>query len=179
MAEVLFITPAEVTGTTILGGNVDPDKYLFNIANVQISVIEPLLGTELYDKIVADFTADTLAGDYLTMFEDYIKPITKHEALAEYIEISPFLLENGGAFKHSADNREQLTRSEIEILAEKYHGLAQMYTKRFEKWICKNTITEYKRYQDEVNAQKIQLTGGLYFKDLHPTINNDNWLLDE
>ena len=58
MAEFLFIQPTEITSTTIMGGNVDIDKYLFCIADTQISVIEPLLGTELYDKILADAEAD-------------------------------------------------------------------------------------------------------------------------
>jgi hypothetical protein len=39
-----------------------------------------------------------------------------------------------------------------------------MYVQRFNKWICKNVITEYKTYQDEVNAnQNISLTAGWYF----------------
>lgn len=178
MAEFLFQTPKEVAGTTILGGNVDPDRYLFNIADVQISIIEPLLGTELYDKIKSEAEADTLTGDYLTLYDEYVKPITKHEALAEYIEIAPFLLESGGIFKHNADNREQLTRSEIEVLAGKYHSMAQNYITRFKKWICKNKITEYKRYQDEVNAQNVQTTLGLYFGGSHIE-QTDNWTIDE
>lgn len=178
MAEYIFLTPAEITGTTILGGNVDPDRYLFNLADVQMSVIEPLLGTELYDKIKSEAEAGTLAGDYLTLYDEYVKPITKHEALAEYIEISPFLLENGGAFKHTADNREAMTRGEIEILSGKYHSMAQTYIKRFEKWICKNKLTEYKRYQDDVNAQKVQTTLGLFFGSEFTT-QSDKWWLDE
>ena len=67
MAELLFISPQEMTNTTILGGNVDFDKYRLNILNVQKTVIEPLLGTELYDKIVADVTAATITGDYETI----------------------------------------------------------------------------------------------------------------
>ena len=66
MAETLFISPEEITTTSIMGGNVDPDKYKFCIANVQISVIEPLLGTELYDKIKSDYEASSLTGDYST-----------------------------------------------------------------------------------------------------------------
>jgi len=142
--ETLFITPEEIAGTTIMGGNVDPDRYITNVAYVQVSVIEPLLGTELYDKIIYDFEHNELCNDYLTLFDDFIKPITKNEAVAEYIEVSPFLVENGGTFKHTADNRESLTRQEIEILAGKYHSMAQMYVQRFNKWICKHSIPEYK-----------------------------------
>jgi len=165
MADTLFITPAEITATTILGGNVDPDRYVINIAFAQLSVIEPLLGTELYDKIVTDFEGSNLTGLYLTMFNEYIKPITKHESLAEYIEVSNFLVENGGTFKHTADNRETTDKDDTQFLAGKYHALAQMYIKRFDKWICKNmgSIPEYKRYQDEVNARKVKVTSGWYF----------------
>lgn len=165
MAETLFITPAEIAATTILGGNVDPDRYVVNIAMAQLSVIEPLLGTELYDKIVAGVIADDLAGKYLTLYTEYVKPITKHEGLAEYLEVGNFLVENGGIFKHTADNRETTDKDDTQFLAGKYHSLAQMYVQRFDKWMCKNSadIPEYKRYQDDVNAQNIKVTSGWYF----------------
>ena len=162
MAELLFITPDELSKTTIMGGNVDIDKYTFSILNVQISVIERLLGTLLYDKIISDIESDTLTGLYLTLFNEFVKPITKFESCAEYIEVASLMLNNGGLYKHTADNAEAATKDETHALSQKYHGLSQMYVLRFEKWICKNHITEYKRYQDEVNAGKIKNTSGWY-----------------
>ena len=90
MAEILFIKPEEITKTSILGGNVDIDKYLFCINSAQITVLEPLLGSELYNKIVNDIENNNLTGVYLTLFDSYIKPITKNESLAQYIEISSY-----------------------------------------------------------------------------------------
>ena len=170
MAEILFITPAEMTATTILGGNVDLDKYTTNIAFVQITVIEPLLGTELYDAMITKFTAagydgTAMSEPYKTLMVEYVKPITKHEGLAEYIEISNLLVENGGTFKHSAESRQIVEKDELQFLAGKYHNMAQMYVKRFQKWICKNMddVAEYSRNQDDVNAQNVKLSAGLYF----------------
>ncbi len=91
MAEFLFITPEELIQGTIIGGNVDVDKYITSVANAQIQVIEPLLGTELYDKIKLDAQNDTLTGLYETLYNDFVKPITKAEATAEYIEISSYI----------------------------------------------------------------------------------------
>jgi len=162
MAELLFITPDELAKTTILGGNVDRDKYTFSILNVQVTVIERLLGTELYDKIVSDVENATLTGLYETLYNDYVKPITKYESCAEYIEVASFMLNNGGLFKHTADNSETVSKDDTYNLSQKYHGLAQMYVERFNKWICNNNIPEYKTYQDEVNAGKIQNTSGWY-----------------
>lgn len=162
---LLFITPQEITNTTVLGGNVDVNKYEFFIESVQFSVIEPLLGTELYDKIVTDVTNSTISDDYLTLYKEFVKPITKNEALAEYIEVAGLSVNNGGVFKHAPESAEIATNKEVEALAGKYHHLAQMYVQRFEKWICNNTITEYKRHQDEVNAQNVQTRGGWFLDD--------------
>jgi len=154
MAEFLFITPQELKSTTILGGNVDQDKFLFSIANVQIVTIQRLLGTELYDVILEGAENDSLTGDYLTIYDKFVKPITKNQALAEYIKISSYMIANGGAFKHSPENSELMTTEEINTLADTYSGMADTYIGRFEKWLCHNTVPEYKMYQDEVNASK-------------------------
>ena len=163
MADFLFITPEEITSTTLMNGNVDIDKYVFCIEDTQISVIEPLLGTELYDKIVTDATADTLAGLYLILYTEFVKPITKNESLARYLEIASYSLNNGGLYKHTSANAEVVDKDEAQFLASKYSSMAQMYVQRFDKWICKNTVAEYKRSQDEVNAQKLKLSPGWYF----------------
>lgn len=174
MAIRLFITPQEIQQTTIMGGNVDIDNFQFCIDSVQITVIEPLLGTELYDKIVSDFTADTLTGNYLTLFNEYVKPITKYESTAQYINIAQYKLTNGGIFKHSPENSEVVPKDEVQSIASVYHNNAQVYVQRFNKWICKNAIPEYKLYQDEVNATKsTQLVGGLWFGSRENSVSDD------
>lgn len=154
MAELLFITPNEMTSGTILSGNTDTDKYLFSIVNVQLTTIEPLLGTELYNKIISDIEGIGLSGLYLDLYNDFIKPITKNEALAQYIEIASYMVDNGGIYKRSGENIEVVDKQEVQFLAGKYKSLAQMYVGRFNKWICKNPLIEYKTSQDEVNALK-------------------------
>ena len=157
MADLLFITPQEMTDTTIIGGNVDVDKYTMCILSTQLRVIEPLLGTLLYDKIIADIEASTLAGLYLTLFNDFIKPITKYEACANYIAISPYSLTNGGLFKNNPENAVAVGVKEVDNLSEKYSSMAQMFIDRFNKWISKNELSEYKLTQDEVDAQDIHI----------------------
>ena len=162
MAIKLFITPAQIAQTTIMGGNVDIDKFNFCIDNVQVTVIEPMLGTLLYDKMLSDFP--TYTGLYSTLYTDFIQPIVKYQATGEYLEVASYTLGNGGLFKHAPENQEVVDKDEAQFLAQKYSAMAQMYVERFNKWICNNTITEYKCWQDEVNASKsIKLTGGWYF----------------
>ena len=161
MAELLLIKPEEIAETTIMGGDVDIDKYTYTIFNTQIKTLEPLLGTELYDKIKTDFEADTLSGLYLTLYTDYIKPVLKYKSVSEYIEIANYMLTNSGVIKPTADNNEVPTIGEVETLSNKYDSIAQMYIERFDKWIGLNPLTEYKSSQDEVNAENdLKITGG-------------------
>lgn len=164
MAELLFITPQEITETTIVGGNVDFDKYTPCILETQLKTIEELLGSELYNKIVYDIENNTLTGNYLILFNEYIKPITKNESVATYILISPYSLGNGGLFKRTFNGVETIDYKEVERLSQRYSSIAQMYVNRFHKWIVLNPLTEYKTKQDEVNASKnTNLNNGWYF----------------
>lgn len=160
----LFVAPSEIAETTIIGGNVDLDKYVYTIELVQISVIEPLLGTELYDKIASEAEAVSLAGDYLFLYENFVQKIVKYQAVAEVLDTLSYVVDNGGIFKNQPENTETVSKDEVQFLSQKYSGIAQMYVHRFNKWICKNQITEYKTVQDEVNAERyMKLTGGWYF----------------
>jgi len=70
-----LITSEEIRLNTPMGGNVDSDKFINFITDVQVMILEPVLGTKLYDKIITDFNANSLADVYLQMFDDYIKPV--------------------------------------------------------------------------------------------------------
>lgn len=153
MAEILLINPNEITETTILGGNVDFDKYRFCIFDTQIKTIEPLLGSELYEYIKTN--KDTLSGLYLELYNGYVKPILKFSSLATYIDIAPYMVDNGGVFKHQAESKEIVSTQEVNGLSQKYNGLADMYIIRFNKWICDNHIDEYHYSTDQnVNPNK-------------------------
>lgn len=166
MAELLLIKPSELAQTTIIGGNVDVDKYSFSVLNVQKTVIESLLGTELYEKIKTDFEADSLTGDYLELYNNYVKPILKFQTTAEYIEVCSYSVDNGGIFTHQTDNKSVPERREVEQLAGKYRGLAETYIDRFHDWICGKNIKEYKQTQEGVDAEKnSSVIGGFYFGD--------------
>jgi len=161
----LFQTPQEIASTTIMGGNVDGDRYRFIISEVQDSVIRPLLGTELNDLIYDGATAGNLTGLYLELYTDYVKPITKNEAVAQYIEVANLRVANGGIFTHNTEAGTSALPRQIEVLANRYHSLTDSYIERFNKWIGLNNILEYKTSQNGVNAQDVSRSIGWYLED--------------
>ena len=89
-----LITSEEIRLNTPMGGNVDSDKFIHFINDVQVMVLENILGTKLYDKILNDFENETLTGLYEQMVNDYIKPVLWHSVFAEYIKIGSIIVCN-------------------------------------------------------------------------------------
>ena len=80
---------------------------------MQITILEPLIGTNLYDKILIDFNADTLIGLYSTLYTDYIKPLLVHCVFADFVTTGAYRVENAGIFKHTPNNAENISKTEI------------------------------------------------------------------
>ena len=73
MAEALLISRADIVKHTAMNGNIDTDKYLQFIAIAQSIHIEAYTGTNLLNKLKADIVATTLAGNYITLVNTYLK----------------------------------------------------------------------------------------------------------
>ena len=128
------------------------------------TTILPLLGQELYSKVLSEAEAGTLSGDYLTMYNDYIKPITKYQTVASFVMISNFTVGNAGSVSMLSDSTQLMSGEELNRLSGTYAGMADTYVLRFEDWIERNPLDEYKTYQDGVDASKsISNRGGWYF----------------
>lgn len=143
-----LITTQEVKENTVLGGNVDGDKLRPIIYDTQIMVLENILGTKLYDKIVTDFNADTLAGDYLELFNNYIKPILWHSVHADYLRTGNVLAQNAGIFEHQPEDGNVADLERIKYSSKQAQSKADVYIDRCERWLCDKNLTEYIGSQD-------------------------------
>jgi len=173
-----LITTQEIRLNTSLGGNVDSDKLLPFITDVQVMILENVLGTKLYDKIITDFEADTLADLYLQMFTDYIKPVLWHSVFAEYVKLGSIIVGNGGMYKHVAQDAEVASADDINYLAKNAQSKADTYIDRLIRFLCdKNSeIPEYTDNQDndyDIDPKKaLQTISGWY---LQSDERVDNW----
>lgn len=133
-----------------MGGNVDADKFMHLLNDVQVLVLEPVLGTALYDKIITDFNeggVNNLSGDYLTMFNDYIKPVLWHSVFAEYLRDSIVLAKNTGTFTNLPENGQPSDIENIKYVAKAARSKADTYIDRLVRFLCDKSIPEYDNTQ--------------------------------
>jgi hypothetical protein len=146
MAEAIFITREDIVKYTALNGNVDTDKFIQFVKIAQDIHIQNYLGTKLFLKLQADITANTLAGNYLTLVTTYVKPMLIHWGMVEYLPFAAYTIANKGVYKHSSENSENVQKTEVDFLIEKERNIAQSYTQRFIDYMSfnNNLFPEYR-----------------------------------
>ena len=138
-----LITSQEIKTNTSMGGNVDPDKFMHLLNDVQVLVLEPSLGTALFDIIIAG----SLSGDYQTLLDDYIKQILWHSVFAMYLRDGIIVASNGGIFTHLPDGATTADLEAVKYVAKNAQSTADVYLDRMERFLCDKQISEY------INAQ--------------------------
>mgnify|MGYP000300368041 CR=1 FL=1 len=85
MAQTLLITEDYVYQNTQINDSVEAAKIYPYIRLAQDKWLEPFTGTELLNKIKTDAAAGTIAGNYLILLDEYLRPLlvwrTCHELL--------------------------------------------------------------------------------------------------
>jgi hypothetical protein len=150
MATALFISRTDLVKNSIIDGNTDTDKYIQFIRIAQEIEVQNYLGTDLYNKISADIIAGTLTGDYLNLVNDYVQPMLIWWAQVNYIPYAAYQIKNGGVFKHTSENAESASRSEVDYLVQKARNTAEYYTRRFVEYMNfnSNLFPEYNSNSD-------------------------------
>jgi len=139
----ILIKQEELTRNTLIGGNVDVDRYLQAIKACQNLLIKPILTTTLYNKIVADYETNSLSGLYLEMFDDYISEMIIHGSAEIYLSQGAYIVSNNGITKTKTDTSETISKEEVDYLVEASRKLYRLYEEQFLSWIKVNTVPEY------------------------------------
>ena len=111
-----------------------------------------------------DFENSSLAGDYKTVLDDYVKPILIYSVAAEFILVHSYNIANGGVFKSSPQDSEPVSKSEVDFLVQEQHNKADAYIKRLKKYLCSVSVPEYVQSQDNnydlYPDKSMQFSGG-------------------
>lgn len=166
MAEALLITRQDVVKFTAMNGNVDTDNFIQYVKIAQDIHIQNYLGTDLLEKIKTDIVNEDLAGDYLALVVNYVKPMLIHWAMVEYLPFAAYTIANKGVYKHNSENATNVEKVEIDFLIEKERSIAQHYTERFIDYIAFNNDL-FPEYNSNSNG------------DMYPDTNNNytGWYL--
>ena len=151
MATALFVSRDEIVKFTALNGNIDVDSYIQWVKIAQDIHIQNYLGTKLFNKINDDIMAGTLAGNYLSLTNVYVKPMLIHWSMVEYLPFAAYTIANKGVYKHNSENSDTVSKEEVDFLVEKERSIAENYTRRFIDYMSFNNSL-FPEYNTNSNA---------------------------
>ena len=140
---VILLTDNELSKNTLLSANIDKDKLRQCILDAQSERLEVLLGEKLYEKICADYDADNLEDEYLTLYTDYIKPFLIRQSALEYLKIGAFSVSNNGIFQPTSQNAQPISDAQLQVLKDEMSIKANAYADRMHRWLKKSNLPEY------------------------------------
>ena len=139
----ILLTDTELSKNTLLSGNIDKDKLRQCILDAQAERLEVLLGEKLYEKICADYEADTLEDEYLNLYTDYIKPFLIRQSALEYLKIGAFSVSNNGIFQPTSQNAQPISDTQLQVLKDEMSIKANAYADRMYNWLKRNNLPEF------------------------------------
>ena len=161
--EYLLLSDQELLQNTVLGGNIDTDKYKICVQDAQLSKLVEILGEDLYEKIKTDYENDDLSGDYLELYNKYIRMFLIHQSAVEYLIGGGYSVSNGGIFRMTPQNGTPVEQDTIDISIKNQRNKAEMYQGRMEDFLCKVNFPEYVINSDNIINPKKSNYGGFSF----------------
>lgn len=143
--EEAIIKVENVTELTGVLGNIDINYVKTYIIIAQDAKIKPILGIELYNKLLADFKTDSLDDAYKEIYDLYVTKMASYFTAHFLYKLHNFKASNNGILIASPENFETLTVDDIFKIADAWLMAAVSIQNEFEKNIHSYNIPEYPR----------------------------------
>lgn len=135
-----LISINDLKGSSLVNDNVDEAFITEAIENVQTLHLAPILGEELYQKLLDGITSSgfTLNDDYYNLITDYIHPYMKAKIEAEIIIPVSYKIRNIGLVTNSDDHASVPGLKDMRAVEQKYEDTASAYSIRLTKYLYNN-----------------------------------------
>ena len=151
----LFIKETDIAELTGFSGNIDTDSLVPAINVAQTTYLRRILGIDLYNKIASDIENNSLSGDYLTIYNDYVIFMTAFFSASIYLSLNTSKTTNAGTYKFNPENSTSSTASEVNTLGKNYESIGLSYEENFREFMKTITIPEYGDKQTSIGSTNL------------------------
>jgi hypothetical protein len=167
--KILLITPETLRQNTVVNDNTD-EKVLFkSIRTAEDKFIRPLVGSNLYNTLLAQVTGNTLAGYYKTLMDDYLIPCLFEYAVLEYLPWAAFKIKDKGPGQQGGGDFQPASMQDLASLKEDIRQSAQFYADAMIRYLRANAerFPEYYQYAslEDIPPATDDYFSGIQFTD--------------
>lgn len=134
---VLLLSVEVLKDRTGIHDNIDPKLLYPEIKTAQDMYIEPILGSNLFNKLITEVEAGSISGatDYKNLLDDYVIDCLLNYTLAGLPDAISYQFWNKGVVRKQGDNTELPDMSELVDLSNKYRIRAEWYAERLNRYL--------------------------------------------
>jgi len=137
----LMISVDYLRDNTSVNGNVDNEILEPFILTAQTVHLEQILGTALFNDIVTNIQADTVAGGNKTLLDDYIQPCLIQWSVYEALPFLNYKFTNKSVATKSSDNSDPVELNELQYLRGTVRDIAEYLSQRITDYLKANPDT--------------------------------------
>lgn len=162
--ESLIISEELFGALSPVSGDLDWEYIWPLILATQDKWIQPVLGQKLYEKIMADIKAASLADPYKTLVEDYVARTTVWFTCYLGMPFWGVKVVNSGVIQRIVDDGATISFTDIDKIAELCRGQGEWYKQRLLDHLCAESsdYPEYREWESgDVQKEYQNYAGGL------------------
>jgi hypothetical protein len=163
--ESLIISEELFKALAPVSGSLDWNYVWPLVLAAQDTYIQTTIGQALYEKIMADIKAESVADPYKTLLEDFIARATVWFTCSQGLPFWGIKVVNSGVIQRITDDGQTISFTDIDKLAELCQTQAEFYKQRLIDHLCSNS-SDYPEYSQgtssgEVPPSKVNYSAGL------------------
>jgi len=178
--EALIISEDLFKSLSPVSGDLDWNYVWPTILAVQDKWIQPTLGQPLYEKLMTEIDAGSLAGDYKLLVEDYVARVCVWFTCYQGLPFWAIKVVNSGLIQRITDDGQPLDLNDVSKLAEQCRSQGEFYKQRLIDYLCANSklFTEYNSTPSgELGHESTNYSGGLNLESYTNPTKKGGWYL--
>lgn len=181
MAAITYIVlPSVIKERMSLHSNIDDRLIYPEIMAVQELYVLPLLGSNLYNKIMEQIrTGGAPTGEYKIFMDLFIVMAVCNWVMAELPPALNYQFWNKGVSQKTVDNANEVSMKEMYEVMQRYKTRAEHYAKRARMYLVQNAASKLPEYLvltpgvDQVVPEAHQFTCPIYLGDVSEVPRDD------
>jgi len=175
----LLIPIDKIKEYSYIDTNVDDKVVKIAIQHAQVTVIEPLIGSNLYSKLLAGVTEGNLDLAYQNLIVQYIWPVLVASTELLILRRLIFRLTNSSIVKDTNTNAAPIEKDELDSLRAEVNELLTAHIKKLQLYL--DSSTEFPEYTqanaDELPSSPISDSILFYSDEVNYTVGPSNYYL--
>lgn len=178
MSAILLVDIDRIKKNSYLDGNIDDKTIKIGLINAQEQLLEPVIGTKLYNKLTGGIAEGTLPIPYQNLVINYIWKVLYHGTT--YMVARNLLVRytNSAIVKDSNQNSTAVGESELRSLRDEEFQSYQFHVNKLQLYLTDNigSFPEYGQTDnDGLQADEQQVAPGFFYDGPIDNFDSDEW----